>query len=100
MRHLLQRATSYSDLVVVDLPRLLSVVDARAAAHLFDAFVLVVEWGLTSEETLHEALQAADLRSRVLGAVINKVDLARMRRFDRDAGELDYVSPYYEPIAH
>jgi succinoglycan biosynthesis transport protein ExoP len=100
MRHLLQRATSYYDLVVVDLPPLLSVVDARAAAHLFDAFVLVVEGGLTSEETLHEALQAADLRSRVLGAVINKVDLARMRRFDRDAGELDYVSPYYEPIAH
>jgi succinoglycan biosynthesis transport protein ExoP len=100
MRLLLQRASARYDLIIADLPPVLSVVDVRAAAHLFDAFVFVVEWGLTSEETLREALAVGDLRSRVLGAVINKANIARMRRFDRTAGELNYISSYYEPMAH
>lgn len=69
------------DSVIVDLPAMMPVVDVRAAAHLFDGFLLVVEWGYTSEEILTRAIQAAGLDDKVVGAVLNKVNLRLMRRF-------------------
>jgi len=45
MKDMLRAAKSKYDYVLVDLPPILPVVDVKAVAHLFDAFVLVVEWG-------------------------------------------------------
>jgi capsular exopolysaccharide synthesis family protein len=85
------------DLVVIDLPAVLPVVDARAVAHLFDTFVLVVEWGLVSEDILAQASHIPEFRDKVVGTVLNKVDLAALRRFETSSADFDggnYVKAY------
>lgn len=83
MVRLLAEARSGYDYVLVDLPPLLPVVDVRAAASLFDAYLLVIEWGRTGLDELGHAMRSAPVvRERLLGAVLNKVDLREMRRFE------------------
>ena len=83
IKQLLKTARQNYDYVIIDLPPILPVVDVKAAAHLFDAFVLVVEWGCTSTDELLKAAAASPILSeRMLGAVLNKADEAVMRRFE------------------
>jgi polysaccharide biosynthesis transport protein len=92
-RQTLKTAKSDYDYVLVDLPPILPVVDVKAVAHLFDAFVLVVEWGSTSTDELLKAVAASHIVSeRLLGAVLNKADEAVMRRFE---GYSDRSYDYY-----
>lgn len=79
----LKSAKNSYDYVLVDLPPILPVVDVKAAAHLFDGFVLVVEWGSTSSDDLLKAIGTSPIvTERLLGAVLNKADEAVMRRFE------------------
>lgn len=68
------------DLVVVDLPAVVPVVDVRATAHLFDGFLLVVEWASATEDMLAHAVHAGMLQDKLIGAVLNKVDMRALRR--------------------
>jgi succinoglycan biosynthesis transport protein ExoP len=93
MKEMLRAAKSNYDYVLVDLPPILPVVDVKAAAHLFEAFVLVVEWGSTSTDEIVKAVNASPILSeRLLGAVLNKADEAVMRRFE---GYSDRRYAYY-----
>jgi capsular exopolysaccharide synthesis family protein len=93
MKDMLRAAKSNYDYVLVDLPPILPVVDVKAVAHLFDAFVLVVEWGSTSTDEIVKAVGASPIVSeRLLGAVLNKADEAVMRRFE---GYSDRRYTYY-----
>jgi exopolysaccharide transport family protein len=83
VKQMLKTARQEYDYVVIDLPPILPVVDVRAAAHLLDLFVLVVEWGCTSTDEILKAAAASPILSeRMLGAVLNKADEAAMRRFE------------------
>jgi succinoglycan biosynthesis transport protein ExoP len=83
MKDMLKTTKSDYDYILVDLPPVLPVVDVKAAAHLFDAFVLVVEWGSTSADQILKAVNASPILSeRLLGAVLNKADETVMRRFE------------------
>jgi succinoglycan biosynthesis transport protein ExoP len=83
MKQMLKAAKNDYDYVLVDLPPVLPVVDVKAVAHLFDAFVLVVEWGSTSTDEILKAVAASPILSeRLLGAVLNKADEDVMRRFE------------------
>ena len=83
MKQMLKAAKNDYDYVLVDLPPILPVVDVKAVAHLFDAFVLVVEWGGTSTDEILKAVAASPILSeRLLGAVLNKADEDVMRRFE------------------
>jgi exopolysaccharide transport family protein len=83
MKQMLKAAKNDYDYVLVDLPPILPVVDVKAVAHLFDAFVLIVEWGSTSTDEIRKAVAASPILSeRLLGAVLNKADEAVMRRFE------------------
>jgi polysaccharide biosynthesis transport protein len=93
MKQMLKAAKNDYDYVLVDLPPILPVVDVKAAAHLFDAFVLVVEWGSTSTDELLKAVASSPIVSeRLLGAVLNKADEDVMRRFE---GYSDRRYSYY-----
>ncbi|SRR5579871_316345 len=82
-KQMLKDARSRYDYILVDLPPILPVVDVKAAADLFDAFVLVVEWGSTScDEVLKAIASSPILSERMLGAVLNKADETVMRRFE------------------
>jgi polysaccharide biosynthesis transport protein len=93
VKDMLKAAKSDYDYVLVDLPPILPVVDVKAVAHLFDAFVLVVEWGSTSTDEILKAAGASPIvAERLLGAVLNKADEAVMRRFE---GYSDRRYTYY-----
>jgi polysaccharide biosynthesis transport protein len=93
MKDMLKSASGEYDYILVDLPPILPVVDVKAAAHLFDAFVLVVEWGATAADEVVNAINASPVLSeRLLGVVLNKADEAVMRRFE---GYSDRRYSYY-----
>lgn len=96
-RALLQKARSDYDYIVCDLPPVLPVVDVKAAAGLFDAFILVVEWGSTSIKEIRNAVEVSPILSeRLLGCVLNKADEALLRRFE---GYSDRRYSYYRKAA-
>jgi succinoglycan biosynthesis transport protein ExoP len=83
------------DYVIVDLPPLAPLVDVRAAAHLFDSFIFVVEWGRTKIDVVSEALRASrTIYENLLGVVLNKADLNAMSRYQGDYKEY-YASRYW-----
>jgi polysaccharide biosynthesis transport protein len=94
MKEMLKLARIDYDYILVDLPPILPVVDVKAVAQLFDAFVLVVEWGSTStDEILNAVGSSSVLSERLLGVVLNKADEAVMRRFE---GYSDRHYAYYQ----
>jgi exopolysaccharide transport family protein len=93
VKQMLKAAAHDYDYVIVDLPPILPVVDVRAVAQMFDAFVMVVEWGSTSTEEIVKAAAASPVLSeRLLGTVLNKADEAVMRRIE---GYSDRSYNYY-----
>ena len=84
MRSVLTEGAKDFDYVVVDLPPLAPVVDVRAAASLFDAFVFVIEWGRTAR-LMVETMLAADklLYDKCIGVVFNKVQLSKLNLYEK-----------------
>ena len=71
------------DYVIVDLAPLVATVDVRATSRFIDSYVLVIEWGSTKVDAVRYALRnAPDVQANMVGAVLNKVDLASMGRYD------------------
>jgi Mrp family chromosome partitioning ATPase len=74
-------AGSY-DLVIVDMPALVTGPDVRAAAQSLGGFLLVVKWGATESELIRQALRSAgEARPKFVGAVLNMADDGTMRRY-------------------
>ncbi len=97
VRDMLKKAASGYDYIICDLPPVLPIVDVKATAHLFDAFILVVEWGSTSTNEILNAVRSSPLVSeRLLGTVLNKADESCMRRFE---GYSDRRYSYYTRAA-
>jgi exopolysaccharide transport family protein len=95
MKKMLEAAANSYDYVLVDLPPILPVVDVKAAAHLFDAFVMVVEWGSTSSDEILKAVTASPILSeRLLGTVLNKADESVMRRLEGHSDRRYYTNYY------
>jgi len=93
MKDMLKSASAEYDYILVDLPPILPVVDVKASAGLFDAFVLIVEWGTTAGDEIVKAVDTSPLLSeRLLGVVLNKADEVIMRRFE---GYSDRRYSYY-----
>jgi polysaccharide biosynthesis transport protein len=76
------------DYVIVDLPPLAPVVDARAISALLDSFILVVEWGRTTTDVVEHALNTApNVYDALLGVVLNKTDMKAMKRYASNYGD-------------
>jgi succinoglycan biosynthesis transport protein ExoP len=81
MRDYAAGARGRSGLVLVDLPPILAVPDARAAGPALDAAVLVAEWGRTPMDALARCVEALEgAQVQVLGVVLNKVDPHEIER--------------------
>jgi succinoglycan biosynthesis transport protein ExoP len=88
MAELVAEARELYDYVVIDFPPLAPVVDAKAAAHLVDGFILVVEWGQTSPEIVIEALSSAEVvQSKLIGAVLNRANAGMLRKLETYKGK-------------
>jgi succinoglycan biosynthesis transport protein ExoP len=103
MNELIEDLRAAHDYVIVDLPPLVPVVDARATGHFIDRYIFVVEWGLTRIESAKAALaQAPELKERLLGVVVNKAEIASLKRYERDFARFDhakYAARYGPPEA-
>lgn len=83
MKRLFERLRHSYDYVIVDLPPLAPLADVRATTHLVDSYLLVVGWGGGSTAIVQHALSRAPrVHERVVGAVLNKVDMQALRLYD------------------
>jgi succinoglycan biosynthesis transport protein ExoP len=93
VKQMFKSARDSYDYILVDLPPILPLVDVKAAALMFDAFVMVVEWGSTSADEIRKAVTTSPVLSeRLLGTVLNKANATVMRRFE---GYSDRLHSYY-----
>ena len=99
MRGLLDEARRSFDYVIVDLPPLAPVVDAKAFAPLADGFVMVTEWGATPRALVRSILQSEpQITSKTLGVILNKADMKMLAKYSAYGSAeqfLDRYSNYY-----
>jgi succinoglycan biosynthesis transport protein ExoP len=100
LKRLIYRLRESFDCVILDLPPLVPIVDARAAAHLIDCMILVVEWGRTGINVVRHALDTApDLRQIIIGTALNKTKMARLFKYDVQNKSM-YKDKYYAKYAY
>ncbi|MDX8453262.1 polysaccharide biosynthesis tyrosine autokinase [Mesorhizobium sp. VK9D] len=99
MRRFIENAKETFEYIIVDLPPLGPVVDAKAFAPLVDGFVLVAEWGRTPRAMVRSMLESEPyIANKVIGAVLNKVDLKKLAKYGSLGGSerfFDRYSSYY-----
>jgi succinoglycan biosynthesis transport protein ExoP len=87
--------TAY-DYIIVDLPPLAPIVDARATAKILDSYIYVVEWGQTRKKLVQQLLSnAPEVYGLLLGVVLNKADIRVLGRYENYYGTGYYNHKYY-----
>jgi succinoglycan biosynthesis transport protein ExoP len=100
MDTLLSQASENFDYIVIDLPPLGPVVDARAIASKVDCFVLVIEWGVTSRKAVrNELAKNAAVVEKCAGVILNKVDSSKSKLYE-SYGSSEYYSYRYKSYYH
>ena len=88
--HLRQRY----ELIIIDSPPLVPLVDGRALAELSDRIVLAVGWDQTPQDVVsHTIDMLGPVHDRILGTVLTRVDLSRLRFYDYYRSSA-YLKPY------
>ncbi|MCV3206054.1 polysaccharide biosynthesis tyrosine autokinase [Mesorhizobium sp. YC-39] len=99
MRRFIDNAKETFEYIVVDLPPLGPVVDAKAFAPLADGFILVTEWGRTPRAMVQSMLSSEPyIANKIVGVVLNKVDLKKLAKYGSMGGSekfFDKYSTYY-----
>lgn len=99
MRRFIDNARETFEYIIVDLPPLGPVVDAKAFAPLTDGFVLVTEWGRTPRAMVRSMLESESyVANKIVGVVLNKVDLKKLAKYGSMGGSekfFDKYSTYY-----
>lgn len=95
MNTILETARANFDYVVLDLPPLAPVVDARAISSKVDGFLFIVEWGRTSRRVVRSTLWSdPEVANKCVGAILNKVDAEKMKLY-RAYGSSEYYYSRY-----
>ncbi|MBR0903900.1 polysaccharide biosynthesis tyrosine autokinase [Bradyrhizobium liaoningense] len=96
MEDLFQQLRQHFDRIVLDLSPLAPVVDVRATGGLADSYILVIEWAKSKVDIVERVLSETPVvRERMLGAVLNKVNVSVMSRYDT-YGAAYYRNRYYK----
>jgi len=92
MAEFMEQMKGRYDKVVIDTPPISSVTDAVVLSRLADCVIYVVHGGMTTRETaMHGAKIMRDVDAKVIGAVLNNIDIGR---------ENYYYSHYYHYYYH
>ena len=87
------------DRVVIDLPAAGSAADASVLAELLDGLLLISSWGRLESEALAEVLDGLrDSRGKLLGVVLNRVELRRLEQYGAP-GHVPAAQPEFEAVA-
>ena len=84
-------AESY-DYVVIDMPAMAAVADVLAAESAIDGYLLVIEWGKTPLAAVKETV-AEFAPSKLLGAVLNKVNFRTLPAYAGEGYSATYGTP-------
>lgn len=83
------------DRIILDLSPLAPIIDVRATGTLADSYILVIEWARSKVDVVERVIRETPMvRERLMGAVLNKVNLAAMSRYDSHNGGY-YRNRYY-----
>ncbi len=83
MARILAGMREHFDLIVLDAPPLLPLIDGRALAEQADGILLTVGWDQTPQDVFLRAVRLlAPVYDRVIGTVLTRVDYSRMRFYD------------------
>ena len=83
MSAVLKELRNHFDVIVVDSPPLLPLIDGRVLAELADSVILAVGWDRTPQELLLKAVELlAPVYDRVIGTVLTRVDLGRFKFYE------------------
>ena len=83
MSNMLEHLREHFEYVVIDSPPLVPLVDARALAEIADRVILTIRWDSTPQDVVAQALDTLGAaRERVLGTVLTRVDMQRLRFYD------------------
>lgn len=83
------------DYIVIDFPPMAPVVDVMASTHIVDGYVYVLDWASSNRDLVANTLQnAPKVYNKVLGCLLNKVDLKALRNLE-DYGSKYYYHKYY-----
>jgi len=96
MEKLFKQLREHYDRIILDLSPLAPVIDVRATGALVDSYVLVLEWAKANVDVVERVLnETPAVHERLLGAVLNKVNMAVMNRYDSYHGGY-YHNSYYK----
>ena len=89
MSDLLDKLRGNYDYIILDLPPMGPVVDAKAVAPELDGLVMIVEWGVTRRYHVQQLLESQrPIYDRCVGVVFNKIDPQKIHHYD-------YYGSYY-----
>lgn len=95
MEQLLKYAVAEFDYVIVDLPPLGPVTDVRAVSRLFDAFVFIVQWGVTPRHLVRRVLEEdPEIYEKTVGLIYNSVVRSRMKNYNYGESRGYYYGKY------
>ncbi len=88
MSKLIEELKEHYDYIVIDLPPLVPMVDVQMASSFVSGFVGVVKWGYSQKEATRRAFERVpNFENKVLGLVLNHVDLHKLRLYDAEAAQ-------------
>jgi capsular exopolysaccharide synthesis family protein len=94
MTSIIEDLRRHFDYVIIDSPPLIPLIDGRALAEIADRVVLTIRWDSTPQDVVVQALGTLAIAyDRVLGTVLTRVDLRRLRFYDYYQSS-SYLTPY------
>jgi succinoglycan biosynthesis transport protein ExoP len=80
------------DVILIDLPPIMNIVDARVIANSIDHFILLAHWGKTDRSIVSKALRRApEVYNKTVGSLLTLVDTEQASRY----GYYNYNYYYY-----
>lgn len=84
------------DMIIIDAPPLVPLVESRALGEHADGIVLAVGWNRTPGNLVGRAMDLLEpIKDRLLGAVLTSADLRKLRDYDYYQSSA-YIKPYHE----
>jgi succinoglycan biosynthesis transport protein ExoP len=100
MERVFQKLRERYDRIVLDLSPVAPIVDVRGTGKLVDSYLLVIEWGRTKADVVERAIsEMPAFQHKLIGAVLNKVDIKMMTRYGRADGDY-YYNRYYKQYGY
>lgn len=95
----LEAARTQFDAIIVDSPPVMIVADAAVLARFADVVLHVIRWGRTRRSMVLDAInRMRRANGEAVGVtMLNRVDLSKYRKYNRDSSWSFKYSNYYQP---